>query len=65
MAPATTAPATAPATTPGPHPQPRPRRHWAEASVAVMANVAATAVSANRPVNVFLIGVLSCLAERR
>jgi hypothetical protein len=30
-----------------------------------MANVAATAVSASRPVNVFFIGVPSCLAERR
>src|SRR6516165_8910560 len=44
-APMTTAPATL-ATAPGPHPQPHPRRHWAEASVAVTANVAATVAAA-------------------
>jgi hypothetical protein len=65
MAPATTAPPMTPAATPGPHPaplHPHPRRHWAEASVAVAAKVAATVATASKLANVFFINVFPMIS---
>ena len=64
------APPTTPAATPGPHPHPGRRQphpgprpphpgplHWAEASVAVAAKVAAIIAAASTAVSVFFTGI--------